>query len=278
MTIFSLSRAPEVAEVVRAAAINHVLPYFRAPDRIDVREKTGPTDLVTAADLACERALTPALSALLPGSGVVGEEAAAADPSVLDALGADAPTWIIDPVDGTMNFANGRPTFAVLVALAAGGETLAGWIYDPIADRMSWAVKGEGCYTNGERVVALGATGPGAPPHDVSGAISTRFCTPDLAQKLRRRARELRQSLCLGSAGQEYLYLLDGRLQAALYHRLMPWDHAAGVLMYQEAGGYAALTDGERPYSPRADVDGGALLAAVNRDTWLALRDFLYAD
>lgn len=280
MTIFPPSRAAEAADVIRAAAVDHVLPYFRAPDRIDVREKSGPTDLVTAADLACEKALTPALSALLPGSRVVGEEAAAADPLVLGALGEDGPTWIIDPVDGTMNFANGRPTFAVLVALAAGGETLAGWIYDPVADRMSWGIKGEGCYTNGEQVVALGAAGPGLPPQEVSGAISTRFCSPDVAQKLRLRAKGLRQSMSLGSAGQEYLHLLDGRLQATLYHRLMPWDHAAGVLLFQEAGGYAALTNDERPYAPRGGgIDGadGALLSAVNRETWLRLRDYLLA-
>ena len=278
MTYFTLARAAEAADIIRSAAVEHVLPYFRAPDRIDVRQKTGPTDLVTAADLACERALTPTLSALLPGSRVVGEEAAAADPAVLDALNHDAPAWIIDPVDGTMNFANGRPAFAVLVALAAGGETLAGWIYDPIAERMSLAVKGEGCYTNGEQVVALGATGPGLSPHDVSGAISTRFCHTELAQRLRRRAKGMRQSTNLGSAGQEYLHLLDGRLQATLYHRLMPWDHAAGVLLFQEAGGYVALTDDERAYAPRADVGGGALLSAINRDTWQRLRDFLFAD
>lgn len=262
--------------MLRDVARDHVLPYFRAPDRIDVREKTGPTDLVTAADLACEHALTPALSALLPGSVVVGEEATAADPSILEKLRGGDPVWIIDPVDGTMNFANGRPTFAVLLALAVENETVAGWIYDPNADRMSWATKGDGCFTNGERVVVIGAEGPALPPGEVSGAISARFCDPGLGQQLRKRGQGLRQHLNLGSAGQEYLHLLDGRLQASLYHRLMPWDHAAGVLLFQEAGGHVALVDDERPYSPHGGIDGGALMSAVNRDTWLLLRDYLF--
>jgi fructose-1,6-bisphosphatase/inositol monophosphatase family enzyme len=275
---FSLAQAAAVADLIRHAADNHVMPYFRAPDLIDVRQKTGPTDLVTAADLACEAALTPALSALLPGSLVVGEEAAAADPAVLENLCGDAPVWIIDPVDGTMNFANGRPTFAVLVALAVHDVTVAGWIYDPNVMRMSWAVKGLGCYTNGEQTVAQGTSAGALPFSDVCGAISSRFCTPEVGQTLRRRAKGLRRSLCLGSAGQEYLHLIDSRLQASLYHRLMPWDHAAGVLMLEEAGGYAALVDGERPYTPYSGIDAGPLLSAVNRDTWLRLRDYLFAE
>ena len=277
MIDFTIAQAAAVADLIRHAADNHVMPYFRAPDRIDVRQKSGPTDLVTAADLACEAALTPALSALLPGSFVVGEEATAADPAALEALRGDAPVWIIDPVDGTMNFANGRPTFAVLVALAVGDVTVAGWIYDPIVNRLSWAVKGRGCFTNGEQVVVSGAEAGALPLSEICGAISSRFCAPELGESLRRRAKGLRRHLCLGSAGQEYLHLIDSRLQASVYHRLMPWDHAAGVLLLEEAGGYAALADGERPYTPYGGVDGGPLLCAVNRDTWLRLQDYLFA-
>lgn len=278
MTDFTLRHAEAVAEIICKTATEHVLPYFRAPDRIDVRQKTGPGDLVTAADLACERALTPALSAFLPGSVVVGEEAVAADKDILTRLRGDAPVWIIDPVDGTMNFANGRRQFAVLVALALGDRTLAGWIYDPCAARSSWAVRGMGCYTDGAPVrLARPADGGALGPDHVTGAISTRFCDETLGRRLRRRSRGLRRHLCLGSAGQEYLHLIDGHLQASLYHRLMPWDHAAGVLLFEEAGGYVALVEDEAPYAPFAAIGRGGLLSAVNPATWRALRDYLYA-
>lgn len=278
MTDFTLRHAEAVAEVICKTATEHVLPYFRAPDRIDVRQKTGPGDLVTAADLACERALTPALSAFLPGSVVVGEEATAADKGILTRLRGDDPVWIIDPVDGTMNFANGRRQFAVLVALALGDRTLAGWIYDPCAARSSWAVRGLGCYTDGAPVrLALPADGAAVGPDHLSGAISSRFCDEALGRRLRRRARKLGRHLSLGSAGQEYLHLIDGHIQASLYHRLMPWDHAAGVLLFEEAGGYVALVEDESPYAPFAAIDRGGLLSAVNRATWRTLRDYLYA-
>lgn len=258
-----------VSSIIRDVAQRETLPYFRDLANAGVREKTGPGDLVTLADEAGERALTPRLMELLPGSTVLGEEAASVDPAVLDRVHGDAPVWIIDPVDGTINFANGRPLFAVIVALACRGETLAGWIHDPCDGRMATAVKGRGTLLNGHRVTVAKPVALG----EMTGALSTRFCDPALGRQLDERGQALGPRVCLSSAAQEYLRLLEGRAHFSLYHRLMPWDHAAGVLMHAEAGGHSALFDGT-PYRPTT-LDGGVMLAP-DQESWQALHHHLF--
>src|SRR5437868_34109 len=125
----------KVAEHIRETAQAEILPRFGLLRREDIREKR-PGDFVTLADLEAERQLTQRLGGLLPGSVVLGEEAAAQDRSRFDLLAGDAPVWVIDPVDGTTNFARGKPGFAVIVALVQRAIVRAGWIYDPLADVM----------------------------------------------------------------------------------------------------------------------------------------------
>ena len=106
----------KVAEHIRETAQAEILPRFRLLRREDIREK-GPGDFVTLADLEAERQLTQRLDGLLPGSVVLGEEAASQDGGRFALLAGEAPVWVIDPVDGTANFARGQPGFAVIVAL-----------------------------------------------------------------------------------------------------------------------------------------------------------------
>ncbi|WP_448204792.1 inositol monophosphatase family protein [Azospirillum sp. sgz302134] len=268
MTNFPIPDVDRVSAIIREVVESEILPYFRDLANAGIRQKTGPTDLVTLADEAGERALTPRLMDLLPGSVVVGEEAVSADKTLLDRLHGDAPVWIIDPVDGTINFANGRPLFAVIVALACRGETLAGWIHDPCDGRMATAVKGQGAFLNGRRAQVAKAV----PLPEMTGALSTRFCDESLGRQLDERGKTLGPRVCLSSAAQEYLRLLEGRAHYSLYHRLMPWDHAAGVLLHAEAGGYSALFDGT-PYRPTA-LGGGVMLAS-DRESWQALHRHL---
>src|SRR5262245_52401902 len=109
-----------VDELIRAVAAEQILPRFRRLASHEVHEKS-PGNLVTIADVEAERALTRELRQRLPGSVVVGEEAVAADPQVLDLLGGEAPVWILDPVDGMMNFTRSVARFAVMVALSRRG-------------------------------------------------------------------------------------------------------------------------------------------------------------
>src|ERR1700675_4019087 len=156
-----LPDSDKVARLLAEIAAEEVMPYFEKLGRDDIREKK-PGDLVTIADVATERRLTPLLTDLLPGSRVVGEEAVAADPGVLDALADTAPVWLLDPIDGTANFAAGTPIFAVMVALVREGETVMSWIHDPVTRRTASAVAGEGAWHDGRRLRVAAATG--SPP------------------------------------------------------------------------------------------------------------------
>src|ERR1700731_1048544 len=120
-----------IAGIIRETAAVEILPRFRMLAAEDIREKK-PGDPVTIADLEPERRLIRELQAALPGSVALGEESVAADPARLDLLSGAAPVWVIDPIDGTNNFAKGDPRFAVIVAHVVRGVTEAGWLYDPI--------------------------------------------------------------------------------------------------------------------------------------------------
>lgn len=98
-----------VAAIIREVARDEVLPRYKTLEAHEVRSKSHPGDLVTAADEAAELALAARLRDLLPGSVVVGEEGTAANPGLLDRLTEDAPVWVLDPIDGTRNFAHGVP-------------------------------------------------------------------------------------------------------------------------------------------------------------------------
>jgi fructose-1,6-bisphosphatase/inositol monophosphatase family enzyme len=256
-----------VADIVRDVAASEIVPRFQNLTAEDIREKK-PGDLVTVADEAAEEALTRRLSALLPGSLVVGEEAVAANPAVLELLKSKAPVWVIDPVDGTINFAQGRPEFAVLLALVQDGRTLAGWIYDPIAGRMAMAEEGGGAWLDGARLHVT----HGAARSDLRGLIGANAHRRKLEGQV--GPGKLVGSLgALRCAGQEYLSLLTGAADFTAYRRIMPWDHAAGALLYREAGGQAALLSTGESYAPTT-LSGGLLLAP-DLGSWSALRALL---
>ncbi|HEY0700993.1 MAG TPA: inositol monophosphatase family protein, partial [Micromonospora sp.] len=132
-----------VAALLRRAAAEAILPVFRRLDDSQIGEK-APGEVVTVADHRAEEIIAEGLPRLLPGSTVVGEEAVADDPTVLDRLRDPGAVWLVDPLDGTANFAAGHRPFAVMVALRRAGETAASWILDPVADSLAVAVAGAG--------------------------------------------------------------------------------------------------------------------------------------
>jgi fructose-1,6-bisphosphatase/inositol monophosphatase family enzyme len=136
----------QVGALLRRVAADVVLVHFRSLSASDVREK-APGDPVTVADEETEAQLRAGLLDALPTARVVGEEAASADPSLLDGIG-EGTVWVVDPIDGTSNFADGVSPFALMVALIDDGETIAGWIYDPVAERMCHAHAGRGAFEN----------------------------------------------------------------------------------------------------------------------------------
>lgn len=238
------------------------MPRFRQLAEGEVWEKR-PGNVVTVADTESERRLRSALTALVPGSVTLGEEEAEAGESVLERLRGEAPVWIIDPLDGTSNFAAGKSRFAVIVAYAVGGFARAGWILDPVNDRLASAEEGGGAWLDGTRV-------------RVTSPATIGQMRGSLGGRLRRNA-----TLCAhfgaifnaGSCGIEYIELAGAGLDFAHYRRLKPWDHAAGELIHREAGGYATCLDARR-YMPAAPGDGGLLLAP-DRESWHAITDIL---
>ncbi len=260
----------QVAALIAEAAAAEIAPRFGRLQPDEVREK-GPNDLVTVADLAMERVLSAALPDLVPGSVVVGEEAASADATVLDRLAAHDWVWVIDPVDGTSNFAAGRPVIAVIVALVHRGETVAGWIHDPLAASTALAERGRGAWRDGRRLTVAQPV----PPALMDGSLNGRFFPGSRRRYLEDQRGHFRSIKPLFCAGQEYLLMAAGRRHFALFGRLKPWDHAAGVLLHAEAGGYSARLDGT-PYRPDGPPTGG-LLMAPDAASWQAVHDILFA-
>lgn len=262
---FLAQHSADVEEAVRKAAAAEIMPRFRQLAAHEVDQKSGPHDLVTDADRLAEQYLTVALGALLPGSIVVGEEAVHANPASYDALQGDAPVWIVDPVDGTRQFVRGEDGFCTLVALAQRGVLLASWTYVPARDQLATAVRGRGAFLDGERLRA-GAPQPG---RDLQVATSH----PDYTSDEQKRAllglwTDGVEPRPCGSAGLEYLAIARGELDATAFSWEAAWDHAAGLLLAEEAGGTHLTLTGE----PFRITGGNALPFTTARDAATARR------
>lgn len=259
-----------MTDLMLVVAYDEVLPRFGALTDADVTEKK-PGDLVTIADRKAEERLTEGLTALLPGSVVVGEEAVHADPKALGRLGGDEPVWIVDPVDGTANFVRGDERFCMLVALAQAGKVLASWTYAPRLGLLATARQGHGALYNGRpaRVpeqppAQAGKGGKGDKARPRLRLTHPTYLDPEhdtLLERLRTPEFAVEPST---SAGIEYLDLVRGEGDAVVYTWEYPWDHAAGLLLLAEAGGVAANVDG----SPFSLTGGNALplVAAAHED------------
>lgn len=248
-----------VQALIRDVAARIVMPRFRMLDASQIMEK-APDELVTIADRESEEALSDGLTKMLAGSRVVGEEACSADSSILDNIGSGT-VWIVDPIDGTANFAAGNTPFGIMVALAVDGVSEAAWLYDPVLDRMCSAGRGQGAFVNGARTHAR-TSGEALP---VAG-LSTKYLPPDMREDVERRAEG--KMRCVGiprCAAEQYPRVMLGTNDLALFWRTFVWDHAPGALILEEAGGKCARFDGT-PY--RIDQTGTGMLAAASPEMW----------
>ena len=252
--IDSLSRA--VFDIMCEASARAVMPHYQSlsADQIDAK---AADDVVTVADKEAEVILADLLGKLMPEAAIVGEEAAHADPAVLDRLG-DALCWIIDPIDGTNNYAAGKPPFGLLVALAEKGETIGGWIYDPLRQRFCHAQKGKGAFIGEDRVTsrASGQTPPVA-------AISLIFADQQKREALKTQIAPHYTLVDIPRcAAEQYPRIVLGENDITVFERTLAWDHAAGVLFLNEAGGKVCRPDG-RPYRVDEHMQPGMLGAAT---------------
>ena len=151
-----------LAGILADAAVAEIMPRFRRLGAGDVRQKTSAADLVTEADVNAERVITAAIAERYPRALVVGEEACEIDATLLPRLGAAELAFVIDPVDGTFNFASGVPLFGVMAAVVQDGETVAGIIHDPIGKDFLIGARGAGSHLTGRRWRTYAGQGGGA--------------------------------------------------------------------------------------------------------------------
>lgn len=246
-----------VGNILRDAAETVVMPRFTSLRPSDIVLK-GANDPVTIADREAEAMIGRLLTNLLPDSRVVGEEACADNAELLLNLDKGI-VWVIDPIDGTANFAAGRAPFAIMVALLDEGETVGSWILDPLANHLAVAELGGGAWIDGERLRTSCL-----PPslERLSGIVSEAF-VPAGKHGVIDRIRAAVGSVypTARCAGHEYPLVATGVRCFALYWRTLVWDHAPGALLLTEAGGTASNLDGT-PYRPSRSQTG--LLLAHN--------------
>jgi fructose-1,6-bisphosphatase/inositol monophosphatase family enzyme len=176
--------------------------------------------------------------------------------------------WIIDPLDGTRNFAAAKPPFGILIAMADGGEAHTGWIYDCLSERFCVAHRGKGAFIDGEKIAArtTGETTPVA-------ALSLIFMDPARREAVKQHvAPHYRMVDVPYCAAEQYPRLVLGVNDVSIFERTLPWDHAAGALFLNEAGGKCARPDGS---AYRVDDGRKGLIGAASPELWEELAERL---
>ena len=234
-------------EIVKAAAeaalkAGSVLKaLYGKPHQIDHK---GEIDLVTEADWAAEKTIIPILTTDIPEIGVLAEES-----SSTKHLIPEGPVWIIDPLDGTTNFAHGFPWFAVSIGYAEEGEPRAGVIYAPMQDELFCAAKGCGAWLNGNRITVSKAGSLVDSLMATGFPYSIRQCSRNVIDALESMVLKCQGVRRAGAATLDLAYVACGRLDGFWEIGLKPWDTAAGVVILEEAGGRLSDFRG-RPFSP----------------------------
>jgi len=250
----------EIIRHVREVAAIEILPRFRCLPSSDVSSKSSYDDLVTVADLGSERELSKRFRALLPNANVLGEEAVAENPALLDSLDNAELSVIIDPIDGTWNFANGLATFGVLIAVMQHGKTIFGLLYDPVVDDWIEASLGRGCwYQKADRPPRQIRLSSDVTDPSLTGFISPFQFNGSQREKVAIQQMQYGRSLTIRCCCHEYRSLVQGSADFYISPKPNVWDHAAGILAYQEAGGVVTMLGGD-VYHPT--LREGVILAA----------------
>ena len=251
---------------VREVAREEILPRFRNLAAGDIRSKTKPDDLVTEADLAAEARIAAVLREAFPEAMILGEEAASADPTLRAKAAAADLALIIDPVDGTWNFANGLAVFGVILAATVRGKPVFGLLYDVVMD--DWVVTHDAAPSVPARDGAAPQplqTATGGPLDTLTGYIHLYLMEKSVQAQMAATLPSFNRTFMLRCSCHEYRLLAQGAVDFCLSGMLNPWDHAAGVLAVQNAGGVARFIDG-RDYDTA--ITKGYLLTAANEQVW----------
>ena len=260
----------KVADIIAEMAAEEIAPRFGKLDEQDIDSKTGPNDLVTIADKRGEEKLARALGEIYPAAGFIGEEIASENPQCLDALEGEGAFWVVDPLDGTRNFVQGRAEFGTIVALVENGEIRQGWIYAIPEETFAIASLGDGVSWAGERLR----------PPETALSIGGYRAIGSLREPWKSQmVPPLREHFITEPAhcsAYAYLELILGKKAFSFYSRCHPWDHAAGVLMVRELGGKAVYLDTDEAYTP-VEEQGRPFLVSPNQQNWRELEAVLKA-
>ncbi len=267
----SPAQKTSLINLVRRAAKAEILPRFRNLGADDVATKSSAHDLVTEADTGAEAMMARGIQAMFPHALVVGEEAATVDAKLKEKIGEAELAFIIDPVDGTWNFVNGLGVFGVILSITRFGKPVFGLLYDPLAD--DWITAEED--SPAEFTRAIGTTRPlrvseGGELGDLSGFTHYNYLPQDAKPGVAGALPGLGRAMSLQCSCHEYRILARGGADFLFSGTLNPWDHAAGVLILQRAGGVVRMLNGD-DYTAMANQ--GYILAAPNEATWSKLRD-----
>jgi len=257
---------PRIVAAVRDAARARILPRFRALAPGDVHAKSGPADLVTRADTEAEAEITAAIRDFWPEAEVLGEEAVAADHALRARMGEAEWAVVIDPVDGTWNFAKGLPLFGSMVAVLHHGVPVWGMLYDPVGD--DWIEAGTDAPATFARPADRRpvATSDEGRTRRLNGYVPMGLFARETQLRLSRDLVDFARATSLRCACHEYRMLAQGSVEFLLSGPVPhPWDHAAGALCVARAGGVVRFLDGA-PYD--AQRRKGVLLAAASPALW----------
>ncbi|MFF8945507.1 inositol monophosphatase family protein [Streptomyces sp. NPDC014864] len=236
----------ELLELAREAArrAGELLRDGRPADLAVAATKSSPIDVVTEMDIAAEKLITGLISDRRPDDGFLGEEGAATE-------GTSGIRWVVDPLDGTVNYLYGLPTWAVSIAAEQDGETVVGVVAAPMRGESFLAVRGRGAWATGAWAGQRKLACRTAPPLE-HALVSTGFNyvtevrthQAEVARRLIPRLRDIRRS---GSAAVDLCDVAAGRLDGYYERGLNAWDYAAGDLIAREAGALTGGRPGERP-------------------------------
>ncbi|WP_147107201.1 inositol monophosphatase [Tateyamaria sp. syn59] len=256
----------QIVNLIRRAARAEIMPRFRRLDAGEIDTKRDETDLVTQADTAAEAMITRGLQMAFPHALVIGEEAVSSNPKLLDGVGEAELAFIIDPVDGTWNFAKNMPLFGTMVSVCRFGVPVFGLIYDPVGNDLIMADNTSPAQwlTQTGRIRLIHTAGT-KPLGELAGYAHIRLMTPADQALMWTKVGALAFIGSLRCSAHEYRLLATGAVDFVLSATLNSWDHAAGVLICQQAGGKAAMLDGS-DYT--AATTEGYLLSAASPEVW----------
>jgi myo-inositol-1(or 4)-monophosphatase len=242
---------------VRSAIINVMAAAARKAGRALIRDfgevenlqvsQKGPSDFVSTADLKAEKILRQELDKARPGFGFLMEESA-------EVPGDGRHRWIVDPLDGTLNFLHGIPHFCVSVALERDGEIVAGVVYEPLRDDEYWAEKGGGAFVSDRRLRVSGRRQLSEAVVATGIPFGAKRDNPVYPKMLNAVAAETAGIRRFGSAALDLAFVAAGKFDGFWEFQLSPWDIAAGILLVREAGGYVTDFEGSHDVMKSGNV------------------------